>query len=112
MSTGDMIKDFLPTPATTDPGQQDISHSLTDEPTDSHALAMANHDDKGAAQVEHDEEVINLGWNERPKDISNPLVGGLGNDNLWVLVRRFNKVCITPVLSRSILTNSLSKCTI
>ena len=62
-------------------------------PTESHALANADHDIKGAAQVDHDEiEVKDLGWNEHPKDTKN-LVGGLRNDDLWLLVRRFNKVC-------------------
>ncbi|MCJ1335180.1 hypothetical protein MMC09_000447 [Bachmanniomyces sp. S44760] len=60
-------------------------------PTESHALANADHDIKGAAQVDHDEiEVKDLGWNEHPKDTKN-LVGGLRNDDLWLLVRRFNK---------------------
>jgi hypothetical protein len=108
-----MIKEFLPTPATSNPEQQDLSKSLTDEPTVSHALAMADHDDKGAAQIEHEEEVINLGWNERPKDIVNPLVGGLGNEDLWVLVRRFNKVCDYHLFRQGpVLNTYLSKCTI
>jgi hypothetical protein len=86
------ISDFLPTPATTDPTEKDISHTITDEPTESHALAVADHDEKGAAQAEHEAEVVNLGWNEPPQQIANPLVGGLANEDLWVLVRRFNKV--------------------
>ncbi|MCJ1312668.1 hypothetical protein MMC25_006344 [Agyrium rufum] len=60
--------------------------------TDSHALANADHEYKGAAQVDHFEtEVKDLGWNEHPKDVPTPLVGGLPNDELWLLVRRFNK---------------------
>ena len=62
-------------------------------PTDSHALAQADHEEKGAAQEQHFEsEVKDLGWNESPSDMPKPLVGGLYNDNLWLLVRRFNKV--------------------
>jgi hypothetical protein len=92
------LSDLLPIPANTDPAQRDISNTMADEPTDSHTLAMADHDEKGAAQTDHDEDVINLGWNEPPKSIANPLVGGLANEDLWVLVRRFNKVWRTPVV--------------
>ncbi|KAI4227753.1 MAG: hypothetical protein L6R36_002173 [Xanthoria steineri] len=61
-----------------------------DHPTDSHALANADHDDKGAAQVNGDDSIKNLGWNEHPKDVPD-LVGGLDNEELWTLIRRFNK---------------------
>jgi hypothetical protein len=66
-------------------------------PTDSHALANADHDEKGAAQIDHDEtEVQDLGWGgdgfTKPSSVPNPLVGGLPNEELWTLVRRFNKV--------------------
>jgi len=64
-------------------------------PTGSHALATADHDEKGAVQVhgqfDTDHEVKDLGWNEPPEKIPSPLVGGLPNDQLWMLVRRFNK---------------------
>jgi hypothetical protein len=64
-------------------------------PTESHALATADHDEKGLAQLhgQHntEAEVKDLGWNERPDKIPAPLVGGLPNEELWMLVRRFNK---------------------
>jgi len=82
---------ILPTPATVNPDEHDVSDSITEKPTISHELAMADTDDKGAAQQDHDEEVINLGWNESPQKIPSPLVGGLSNEDLWVMVRRFNK---------------------
>ena len=67
--------------------------ATTDAPTDSHALANADHEEKGAAQEDHFEtEVKDLGWNDHPKDMPKPLVGGLRNEDLWLLVRRFNKV--------------------
>jgi hypothetical protein len=71
--------------------------TLTDTPTESHALAMeaakATHPaEAGAAQVQHAEEVVDLGWNEPKELIAKPLVGGLSNEDLWLLVRRFNKV--------------------
>lgn len=67
------------------------SGSLSNAPTDSHALANAEHDERGAAQQDHaGGEVKNLGWFENPNDVA-PLVGGLPNQELWTLVRRFNK---------------------
>ena len=62
-------------------------------PTESHALAEADHTHKGAAQTPHfGGEVRDLGWTDHPKDVPKPLVGGLPNEELWTLVRRFNKV--------------------
>lgn len=63
-----------------------------DHPTDSHELAHADHEEKGAAQLSHKElEVKDLGWNDEPDEIP-ALVGGLSNEDLWTLIRRFNKV--------------------
>ncbi|KAF5010457.1 hypothetical protein FDECE_3392 [Fusarium decemcellulare] len=62
-------------------------------PTVSHALAedSKNFEEKGASQIEHgDIEVKNLGWNKEPHQVPN-LVGGLKNEDLWTLVRRFDK---------------------
>ncbi|RKU39812.1 hypothetical protein DL546_000861 [Coniochaeta pulveracea] len=64
---------------------------MSQEPTLSHALALDDHDEKGLAQQDHDHEVLDLGWNEEKKNIPAPLVGGLQNEDLWMLVRRFNK---------------------
>jgi hypothetical protein len=95
MVEGVVYKDLLPIPAG-DPTEQDrTSTTLTDKPTESHALAMEaakNPEKRGAAQVAHGDEVVDLGWNEPKQTISSPLVGGLNNEDLWVLVRRFNKV--------------------
>ncbi|KAL7898877.1 hypothetical protein HDV63DRAFT_385753 [Trichoderma sp. SZMC 28014] len=65
-------------------------------PTASHALAeesiQADTENKGASQIEHDEiEVKNVGWNNEVHRVPQPLVGGLRNEELWVLIRRFNK---------------------
>lgn len=63
-SSGVTVKDLLPIPdnfeMVTDPDKEEISHSLTEEPTASHALAMADHDEKGEAQEEHEDEVKDL----------------------------------------------------
>jgi len=93
--TGLVFKDLMPLPtdveAATDPDKKTVSHALGEEPTDSHALAMASHELKGHAQQNNDGEVKDLGWNESSDKIASPLVGGLANEELWVLVRRFNK---------------------
>ncbi len=68
------------------------THAFGQKPTASHELAAVSHDNKGAAQLGHDEDVIDLGWHEDEKLRPKPLVGGLPNDELWVLIRRFNKV--------------------
>ena len=69
------------------------SASGSNAPSESHALAAsADHDHIGAVQKDHEEgEVRDMGWNDHPKDVPTPLVGGLPNEELWTLVRRFNK---------------------
>lgn len=103
MTSGATMKDFLPIPdslqAVTDPDKTEQSHSLTEEATFSHALATADHDEKGRAQEVHDDEVKDLGWHESADKIPDPLVGRLDNEELWVLMRRFDKV-ITFVMWR------------
>ncbi|SRR6266536_6087043 len=65
-----------------------------EHPTISHELANANHEEKGMAQEDHGQtEVRDLGWNDHPSDVPVPLVGALPNEDLWTLIRRFNKVC-------------------
>ncbi|KAI3319807.1 hypothetical protein HD806DRAFT_538776 [Xylariaceae sp. AK1471] len=89
------IADVLPVPVTTapvtNPGERDTANSLTEEPTLSHSLAMGDHDEKGFVQHPRDDEVADLGWNKKKENIPAPLVGGLGNEDLWLLTRRFNK---------------------
>lgn len=80
--------DKKPLPAVTE-----TSPALETGPTDSHALAMAEHEEKGAAQIEHTEpEVKDLGWDKVAEHVPAPVVGGLPNEELWILVRRFNHV--------------------
>lgn len=69
------------------------SASASNGHSDSHALASANdHETKGAVQMNHEVgEVRDMGWNDHPSDVPTPLVGGLPNEELWTLVRRFNK---------------------
>ncbi|KAL7813593.1 hypothetical protein V8C44DRAFT_327209 [Trichoderma aethiopicum] len=67
-------------------------------PTASHALAEESirtggeAASKGASQLEHDEvEVKNIGWNQKAQAVPHPVVGGLRNEELWTLIRRFNQ---------------------
>lgn len=79
--------------------------------TDSHLLANEDHEEKGAAQIPHgNAEVRDLGWNDHPTDVPMPLVGGLPNEELWTLVRRFNKVDLDRIVDMSD-ANNTSKCT-
>lgn len=77
--------------------EPDIIESYEEEvPTTSHALAeesiQADAENRGASQTEHDEiEVKNIGWNKELHHVPQPVVGGMRNDELWVLIRRFNK---------------------
>lgn len=98
MSTGGVVyKDLLPIPDTDPTEHEGRSDTLLNAPTESHALALEAAkapppEEKGAAQIEHGNEVVDLGWNEPKELVAKPLVGGLGNEDLWLLVRRFNKV--------------------
>lgn len=116
--------DTAPPPPPKDNAPTNLQHKVPDEvldrshmmdvsrETDSHALAMADHEVKGAAQEGHDAaEIKNLGWNEPPKKIPQ-LVGRLPNEELWTLVRRFNKVQWNHVLpTRATKLTDYSKCT-
>jgi len=83
-------------PETTYPERTEQATSMRQNPTASHALAQqalnADVHVQGVAQQYHDEEVVDLGWNEPKELIAAPLVGGVDNEELWKLIRRFNKV--------------------
>jgi len=67
---------------------------LEQKPSESHALATENHELKGAAQeAGKDAHTTDLGWQANAEGVAT-LVGGLPNEELWTLVRRFNKVFI------------------
>src|SRR5690349_21261797 len=94
MLTGDTgpgtgIRDLLPIPEANpaDPTQ------AGDDMTFSHVLANDDHEIKGHTQIRGGEdEIADLGWNEKKEDIAAPLVGGMDNEELWLLLRRFDKV--------------------
>ena len=89
--------DVLPIPENTDPAAEHATATtMAEEPSLSHALAATSdsQEEKGVAQRDRRQhpEVEDLGWNERKEEIVSPLVRGLSNEDLWLLVRRFNKV--------------------
>jgi hypothetical protein len=47
-------------------------------------------EDQETAKARHSPHVRDLGWDD-PDDASNPFVPGLPNEELWILLRRFNK---------------------
>lgn len=62
----------------------------SEPPSDSHALATADHEIVGAVQKNQAAgEVRDMGFQTSP--VPKELVGGLENEELWTLVRRFNK---------------------
>jgi hypothetical protein len=118
---GTGFKDLLPLPSdaqvVTDPEKEETSASLSGGATLSHSLAHDDHQEvKGLAQLSHgrkqDNDVRDLGWNEKKQHVAEPLVGGMDNEELWMLIRRFNKACTCPCYYLIPYTNgkSHSKC--
>ncbi|KNG49573.1 Proteasome subunit beta type [Stemphylium lycopersici] len=79
MSTGGVVyKDLLPIPDTDPTEHEGRSDTLLNAPTESHALALEAAkapppEEKGAAQIEHGNEVVDLGWNEPKELVAKPL---------------------------------------
>ncbi|KAJ5582433.1 hypothetical protein N7535_001053 [Penicillium sp. DV-2018c] len=65
---------------------------IPEGPTDSHVLSQVEQDEKGLSQQAGETtEITDLGWNEPHDFIAEPLVAGISNDDLWMLIRRFDK---------------------
>lgn len=61
----------------------------------------------GAAQIDRRDEV-NLGWNTSPTEIPNPLIGGIENEEIWALIRRFNSVISYAPMTANSFPNQLA----
>lgn len=63
-------------------------------PTDSHILSQAEpEEEKGLTQQAGDtDELTDLGWSASLEHIEEPLIAGLSNEDLWLFIRRFDKV--------------------
>ncbi|KAI1338137.1 hypothetical protein F5Y15DRAFT_417191 [Xylariaceae sp. FL0016] len=86
---GTALTDILPIPAS----KNEDANSVEDIPTLSHSLAVSGTDATDMAEKSHDTHVEghDLGWNKEKEILASPLVPGIGNEDLWLLVRRFNK---------------------
>lgn len=75
----------------------DIVKSETNAPTDSHALAHADVEETSLIYKAsgNDASTADVGWWQQPHEFDDPIVGGISNEDLWMLVRRFNKVWYT-----------------
>jgi hypothetical protein len=63
-------------------------------PTDSHVLSQVEQEDKGLIQKAGETaDITDVGWNN-PADQAEPLIAGLSNEDLWMLIRRFDKVSL------------------
>jgi hypothetical protein len=61
-------------------------------PTDSHVLSQVEQDEKGMIQKAGDTpDITDVGWNNLA-DNTEQLIAGLSNEDLWMLIRRFDKV--------------------
>ncbi|OGE50551.1 hypothetical protein PENARI_c016G11751 [Penicillium arizonense] len=93
MSTADEINPANAGDATSKADSQVTAEpAIPEGPTDSHVLSQVEQDEKGLAQKAGDTEgITNIGWGVSPNVIEEPLVAGLSNEDLWMLIRRFDK---------------------
>lgn len=63
-------------------------------PTDSHAISQIDPDEEGLVQkAGKTKAVSDIGWGQSPAAIEQRIMPGLSNEDLWLLIRRFDKVC-------------------
>jgi hypothetical protein len=78
---------------TNDINKVDILKSELNAPTDSHALAHAEVEETSLIHTSPDDEATtDIGWQQQPHEFDEPIIGGIPNEDLWMLIRRFNKV--------------------
>lgn len=71
--------------------------SSPEGPTDSHVLSQVEPEEKGLAhQAGERDEMTDLGWGAPAEHIEEPLITGLSNEDLWMFIRRFDKVRPEP----------------
>lgn len=83
--------------AVTKIGNMDAVGNQPTGPTDSHILSQVEQDEKGLSQKPHVGPIDNtsdIGWGASPHEFEKRIVSGLSNEDLWMLIRRFNKVCL------------------
>ena len=71
----------------------DVGEQLPEGPTDSHVLSQVEQEEKGLSQKAGvTSSITDIGWNQNEVYSDEPLVAGLSNEDLWMLIRRFDKV--------------------
>lgn len=79
-------------------------------PTDSHVLSQVEQDEKGLIQkASETSEITDFGWNNLA-DHTEPLIAGLSNEDLWMLIRRFDKVFLFRNVYIASKTNADMRC--
>ncbi|KAJ5155866.1 hypothetical protein N7492_008669 [Penicillium capsulatum] len=69
-----------------------MTEQLPAGPTDSHVISQLEPDEKGLAQqTSESADLTDLGWSNPADCIEEPLIVGLANEDLWMLIRRFDK---------------------
>jgi hypothetical protein len=77
--------------------KKEIGASFT---ADSHDVAHQEHEDKGEAQQLPSAEVRDLGWHKKLPEMPGTLIGGVRNEDLFAMIRRFNKVSLQKYCER------------
>jgi hypothetical protein len=71
----------------------DLKHEIIKSfAADSHDLAHWDYEATGEAQKQPRVEVRDLGWHKSLADVPGRLIDGVSNENLFAMIRRFNKV--------------------
>jgi hypothetical protein len=81
-----------------------------DGPTDSHVLSQVEQEDKGLIQrAGETTDITDVGWNNLA-DHTEPLIAGLSNEDLWMLIRRFDKVFLNNNTSPTKMNADIPSC--
>ncbi|KAJ5692847.1 hypothetical protein N7462_002270 [Penicillium macrosclerotiorum] len=80
------------TTTTTTSSNNSESIQVPEGPTDSHVLSQIEPERKGLSQQNDDTaETTDVGWSISPDEFEEQLISGLSNEDLWMLLRRFDK---------------------
>lgn len=51
-------------------------------------------EDRSTKLAQNDVALVDLGWHKDPEHVTHPVVDGMSNEDVWLLIRRFNKVSL------------------
>lgn len=77
--------------------------AFEDTPTDNHDLAQdqdqVEPEEHALVHTSSNRKLLDIKWKPSSRTVEETLAPGLSNEDLWLLIRRFNKVCLpAPVL--------------